>query len=106
MRNVREGDSFTLTLSQVVGVQVFRELQFDEKRKWRFDYAIPSAKLAIEVDGGVWMDGGGRHTRGSGWTKDQQKLNEAAAQGWRVLHVTPQQKFTSYLFDIVRKCLQ
>lgn len=105
IRNVQSGDMFTLCVRQQLGVECLKELQFDAVRKWRFDYAIPEHRIAIEIDGGVWMDGGGRHTRGSGWIKDQEKLNEAAAQGWRVMHFLPQQQYTCYSIDTIKKAL-
>lgn len=55
-------------------------------RRWRFDFAWPDAKLAVEVDGGTWS--GGRHTRGSGYEKDTQKLNAANLLGWTLLRYT------------------
>ncbi len=64
------------------------EFKFHPTRKWRADFAIPSAKLLIEVDGGAWS--GGRHTRGSGFIADQEKTNAAACLGYRVLRYTPQ----------------
>jgi len=64
-----------------------RELMFAPPRRWRFDFAYPERLLAIEVDGGSYVQG--RHTRGSGFEKDIEKLNEAALIGWRVLRVTP-----------------
>lgn len=64
-----------------------REHRFHETRKWRFDFAYPSQKLAIEVEGGVWS--GGRHTRGSGFTNDCEKYNAALINGWRVYRCTP-----------------
>tara|TARA_R100001377_G_scaffold75036_1_gene51436 strand:- start:491 stop:811 length:321 start_codon:yes stop_codon:yes gene_type:complete len=64
-----------------------REHRFHETRKWRFDFAYPSQKLAIEVEGGVWS--GGRHTRGSGFTNDCEKYNAALMNGWRVYRCTP-----------------
>lgn len=106
LRNAQSGDMFTLCIRQQLGAECVRELQFDAVRKWRFDYAIPSVKLAIEIDGGVWIEGGGRHTRGSGWIKDQEKMNAAAAQGWRVMHFTPQQQLTSYALNCIRDALR
>lgn len=62
------------------------EYQFHPSRKWRFDLAAVLPKIAIEVDGGTWANG--RHTRGSGYEQDCEKINEAVLLGWRVLRVT------------------
>lgn len=59
-----------------------REWRFCERR-WRFDFAWPEKKLAVECEGGVWTNG--RHTRGSGFVKDLEKYNRATVLGWRVL---------------------
>lgn len=51
-------------------------------RHWRADFAWPHARLAVEVDGGQWAPGGGRHNQDS----DREKLNFAVAIfSWRVL---------------------
>jgi very-short-patch-repair endonuclease len=63
------------------------EYRFHPARKWRFDYAWPDHKLAVEIDGGVWAQG--RHTRGAGFIADQQKTNAAALLGFFVLRYTP-----------------
>ena len=55
-------------------------------KNWRFDFAWPERKLAVEVEGGHWMQG--RHVRGQGFENDCEKYNEAALLGWRVLRVT------------------
>ncbi len=65
------------------------ELRFHPKRKWRFDWAWPEYKLAVEQDGAVHTQG--RHTRGTGFIKDMEKLNAAASMGWLVLRYTPDQ---------------
>src|SRR3970040_1770915 len=65
------------------------EYRFHPTRKWRCDYAWPHAKIALEIEGGVWV--GGRHTSSSGFTKDMEKYNEAGLLGWRIFRVTPQQ---------------
>jgi very-short-patch-repair endonuclease len=57
------------------------EFRFHPVRKWRFDFAWPQQWVAVEIDGGQWTAGGGRHNT----DKDREKLNTAAARGWRVL---------------------
>lgn len=65
------------------------ELRFHPVRKWRFDVAFEAAKLAVEVEGGVYI--AGRHSRGQGLEADAEKYAEAAILGWTVLRVTPRQ---------------
>src|SRR5690242_17560209 len=55
-------------------------------REFRFDFAWPDRKLAVEVDGGTWS--GGRHNRGAGVRSDCEKSLLAFVDGWRVLRVT------------------
>jgi hypothetical protein len=64
-----------------------RETRFHPTRLWRFDLAWPAVRLACEVDGGQFMAGGGRHNTDA----DREKINHAAALGWRVLRFSPQQ---------------
>lgn len=63
------------------------EWMFHPTRKWRFDYGWIKQKIAVEIDGGVWSRG--RHTRGSGYVKDMEKMNEATRLGWRVFKFQP-----------------
>lgn len=63
-----------------------KEYRFHPVRKWRFDFAYPVEKIAIEAEGAIWANG--RHTRGSGFNKDCEKYNAAAILGWRVLRYT------------------
>ena len=102
------------------------EVRFHPTRKWRFDYAWPDrvqyiepvwdddaekyrweslrpAMLALEVEGGVWVQG--RHTRGSGFLKDVEKYNEAAALGWRILRVTPSRLCHPDTIDLIGRAL-
>lgn len=64
------------------GLAVEREYLFHATRSWRFDFAIPAKKVAIELEGGIWTQG--RHNRGTGMIEDMQKYNEAARLGWAV----------------------
>ena len=63
-----------------------REYRFCPSRRWRFDFAWPDRMIAVELEGGIWT--GGRHTRGSGFSRDLEKYNWAALLGWRVLRYT------------------
>ena len=63
------------------------EYAFAKPRRWRFDWVWQGHRLALEVDGGGWING--RHSRGAGIEKDAEKQNAAAALGYRVLRATP-----------------
>ncbi len=52
-------------------------------RQWRFDFAWPEQKVAVEIDGGIFVHGG--HNRGMQITADHEKANYATMRGWRVL---------------------
>jgi very-short-patch-repair endonuclease len=56
-------------------------------RRWRFDYAWLDQKVAIEIEGGVFVRGA--HTRGAHYTSDLEKYNAATALDWRVFRFTP-----------------
>lgn len=79
------------------------EMQFHPERKWRFDFAWIEQRLALEVEGGAWS--GGRHTRGSGFTSDIEKYNEATRLGWRVLRCVPADLCTVAVADLLLTCL-
>lgn len=64
------------------------EYRFHPTRRWRFDLAWPEAKVAVELDGGVWTRG--RHVRAKGYEADLEKINAAIERGWVVLRYTPQ----------------
>jgi hypothetical protein len=64
------------------------EYEFDAARRWRFDFAWPGLRIALEIDGGLFD--GGAHTRGPAIVAAHAKLNAAATAGWRVFYCTPQ----------------
>lgn len=66
-----------------------REFKFHEKRKWLFDFAFIHYRLAVEVDGGIWMDKGG-HNTGKGILDDRRKDQAAILAGWTVYRVVPE----------------
>lgn len=74
------------------GEKVEAEYRFHPSREWRFDFAIPSRRVAIEVEGGAFN--GGRHIRPEGYLRDMEKYNEAAVGGWCVIRVLPSELLT------------
>jgi len=60
-----------------------REYRFHDTRKWRFDLAWADQNLAVEIDGGLFVNGG--HSRGKAREGDYAKDAAAMALGWRVL---------------------
>ncbi len=80
---------FDLYWKAVQGIPLVAEHRFHPTRKWRFDRAHTVAKVAFEVEGGVWS--GGRHTRGAGFLADCEKKNEAQLAGWQVFQITRDQ---------------
>lgn len=58
---------------------------FHETRKWRFDFAWPDQKVAVEIDGGIYQKQATGHRSISGVEKDMEKSNAAQAAGWCVL---------------------
>lgn len=95
-----EEDLFTVYVKQELGAVMVREYMFHPTRKWRFDYAIPALKIAVECDGGVWT--GGRHVNPQGYVKDMEKFNAAAELGWVVLKFTPKQLVTHATLETLR----
>lgn len=57
------------------------QYRFHPTRRFRFDYAWVTERVAVEIDGGQWQAHGGRHNT----DPDRDKLNQAAVLGWRVL---------------------
>lgn len=80
-------DSFSAAC-KAVGLPVPEtSYRFHPTRKWEFDYAWPERQLAVEVEGGLYIQG--RHSRGAGYEKDMEKYNAAVTLGWRILRYSP-----------------
>lgn len=80
-------ESLLLTQCHAAGLPTpEREVRFHPKRRWRFDLAWPVPQLAVEIEGGTWVNG--RHSRGKGFEQDCDKGNEAMLAGWSLLRVT------------------
>jgi hypothetical protein len=63
-----------------------RELRPFPPRRFRFDVAWPVHRVALEIQGGVFV--GGHHVRGENYEDDCEKILIGAMEGWRVLPLT------------------
>lgn len=64
------------------------EVRLIPQRKFKFDYAHLAAKVAIEINGQIWHQGG--HSSGKGLMRDYEKLNLAQQLGYCVFQLSPE----------------
>jgi len=80
------------------------EHRFHSTRKWRLDIAWPEYRLALEVQGGIFVRG--RHSRGAAMLKEWEKLNELACMGWRVIYCQPRDLCTQDMVVTIKRALK
>lgn len=83
-RQSSESETVLATHLRACKISFEQEYKFHPKRKWSADFLITNTKLLVEVEGGIWMAGSGRHTRGKGYIGDMEKYNSAAMMGFTV----------------------
>jgi hypothetical protein len=96
-------DVFTVICKTDLKVECVKEFKFHPVRKWRFDYAIPEHKIALEVEGGVWT--GGRHISPKGFLGDIEKYNTATLMGWRVFRTTPEDLYKTATIKLIKTAI-
>lgn len=101
---------FQLKTLQIKGLE--REHRFHVERRWRFDFAYPNLKIAIEVEGvtryGRNRDGSmklGRHQTAKGYANDCEKYNAAAELGWRVFRFPQTEIKTGRAFNQIERVI-
>jgi very-short-patch-repair endonuclease len=80
---------FQMLWKAVDGPPLEREYRFHTERRWRADFAHLEARVLIEIEGGIWVNG--RHNRAAGFNADLEKYLEAGLAGWRVFRFGPDQ---------------
>ena len=88
-RTASPGETLFAQHLKTLGITAEREFRFHPQRMWRFDFAIPAKLFAVEIEGGVFVNG--RHSRGKAYEADCEKYAHALILGWRVLRVTTDQ---------------
>ncbi len=77
--------------------------RFQPTRRWRFDFAWPDRKVAVECEGGGFV--GGRHNTGAGMEADMEKYSTAEAMGWHVLRFSQRQIHSGLALELVERAL-
>jgi hypothetical protein len=73
---------------------------------WRFDYAWPAYKIALEIEGGLWLRRSkSRHFSGRGVIGDMRKYNEAAIMGWLIIRRTPDDATNAECADLIKRAI-
>jgi hypothetical protein len=84
-----------------LGQYFTREFMMKETgRKFLWDFADPINKVAIEVQGGIWMPKGA-HNTGLAILRDHEKSNAAQFHDWRVFYCTPQTIKSCAIIDLI-----
>lgn len=83
------------------GCELAQEYRFDNVRRWRFDFTHLTKKLAIEVEGGSWVNGA--HSRGKHFASDCEKYNTANLKGWQVYRITGDMIGSKHLEPIIKE---
>lgn len=82
------------------GAEMAPEHRFHPTRRWRFDFAWPACKVAVE------LEGRGRHQTVAGVRADCEKYNTAALMGWTVLRFpATDRKFASEWVNTVKAAI-
>ena len=81
-----------------------REYKFLPDRRFRFDFADPKLKVAIEVEGGIYHIGG--HSSITGLIRDMEKNNLAVLNGWKVLRFNNHMVEDGIAIDFIRRVIE
>lgn len=98
-------DLFLILVKQELSIDLTPEYRFYSERRWLFDYAYVEYKIAIEVEGGIWMEGGGAHSRPANIIRDMEKYTRANVMGWKVIRRTPQQLMSAETIELIKEAI-
>lgn len=71
-------------LAPDLAVGMVEQYRIAPERRFKWDFAWPEKKTAIELHGGLWAYGA--HSRPAGVQRDMTKANVATLAGWKVLY--------------------
>jgi very-short-patch-repair endonuclease len=81
-----EKSFLNLWSSMYPDIQLQTQHKVIPNRRYRFDFAHVDSKVAIEIQGGIWIKSG--HTTGQGLQSSYAKLNLASYHDWMVFQLS------------------
>lgn len=76
------------------------------ERQFRSDFAYVAERLLLEVDGGIWMPGGGGHSHPMHLETQHHRDNLAVILGYRLLRFTEKMIRDGTAVDHIKRALQ
>jgi hypothetical protein len=76
----------------------------DYRPHYRWDFAWPDLKVAVECNGGVWS--GGAHGRPKGILRDYDKANRGRLAGWTLIAVTQRDVTSGEALRLIARALE
>ncbi len=101
-KKLSEGEETFQLHATIYKLNPVRELVFAPGHKYRFDFAWPDEKIAVEIDGGNWNGG---HSRGKAYEAFCRKINLANDLGWKVYRFTHAQVTSGEAIDNILEAL-
>lgn len=93
---------FSLYWRGLGGPELKLEFVFHPERRWRADFAHIESRTLIEIEGGIYINGGGRHNRAAGFIADADKYLAAFLAGWSVVRLTEKQITAANIERLIR----
>ena len=91
------------------------EYKFCKDRKFRFDFAWPLHRVALEIEVGVFGKGEmcptckrkpvGAHSSVTGLIRDIEKYNLAITMGWAVVRCIPSERTSPATYETIRRMI-
>jgi len=74
-------------------------------RRWSVDFAWPTQKIVVEIEGGIWRRGGGAHTHPMNVLRDIEKYNALALMGYRLFRFSDRELKDGSAIEMMKKVL-
>lgn len=104
--NTAKQDGFFIQLvHSVCKIKLVKEFIPFTDRKFRLDFSYPDLKICIEKEGGIWMKGGGAHSRPQNIERDIEKYTRLGVEGWIIIRRQPKELNTNKTLELINQAI-